>query len=209
MYVWTYTGLMGNGKTLGMVLEAVMYQQKTGCTLYSNFGVKGAKPFKSFNDFLNIAKEPSSVLLLDECHTDIDSRNSLSNAAKYWSHMAFYLRKMRCTLMLTTPIFSNVDSRFRDVTSVFVPVRKDKEYFYYPIVDNQSGILLKTKKMKKKHAFKLAGDVFETHSMVVPIEYPANKNEYESLLSQLREINDEYYTTKLKLQRLRDSKKAI
>jgi len=209
MYVYTFTGFMGNGKTLGMVLFAKMYQQKTGCTLYSNFGVKGSKPFTSFKDFLKIAKEPSSILLLDECHLDIDSRNSLSNASKYFSHMAFFLRKMRCTLMLTTPLFSNVDSRFRDITYVYVPVRKDKDYFYYPIVDYQEDRLLKTMKMKKENAIKLVNEVFDTHSMVTPLEYPANKAEFDSLLVDLKKMNDSYYETLEKIKMLRQLKQAI
>lgn len=209
MYVYTFTGFMGNGKTLGMVLFAKMYQQKTGCTLYSNFGVKGSKPFTSFKDFLQIAKEPSSILLLDECHLDIDSRNSLSNASKYLSHMAFFLRKMRCTLMLTTPLFSNVDSRFRDITYVYVPVRKDKNYFYYPIVDYQEDRLLTTKRMKRENAISLAKEVFDTHSMVTPLEYPANKAEFDSILVELKKTNDLYYETREKLKMVRDLKQAI
>jgi hypothetical protein len=198
---------MGNGKTLGMVLFAKMYQQKTGCTLYSNFGVKSSKPFTSFKNFLKIAKEPSSILLLDECHVDIDSRNSLSNASKYWSHIAFFLRKMRCTLMLTTPLFSNVDSRFREITYVYVPVRKDKNYFYYPIVDYQEDKILKTMKMKKKeNAIKLVNEVFDTHSMVTPLEYPANKAEFDSLLVDLKKTNDSYYETLEKKKMLRQLK---
>lgn len=209
MYIYTFTGFMGNGKTLGMVLYAKDYQQRTGCTLYSNFGVKGAKPFTSFRDFLKIADEPSSILLLDECHLDIDSRNSLSNASKYFSHLAFFLRKMRCTLMLTTPLFSNVDSRFREITYVYVPVRKDKEYFYYPIIDYQDERLLKTKKIKKENAYKLVDSLFETYSMVTPLEYPANKGEFDLLLAELKEKTDKYYLRQKQLKVLRKMKQAI
>ncbi|MDO3376422.1 hypothetical protein QJ529_27630 [Bacillus paranthracis] len=177
--------------------------------MYSNFGVKGSKPFTSFKDFLQIAKEPSTILLLDECHLDIDSRNSLSNASKYFSHIAFFLRKMRCTLMLTTPLFSNVDSRFRDITYVYVPVRKDKNYFYYPIVDYQDDRLLKTMKMKKENAINLAKEVFDTHSMVTPLEYPVNKAEFDGLLNDLKRINDSYYETLNQLKMLRQFKQAI
>ncbi|QTR81100.1 ATP-binding protein (plasmid) [Bacillus cytotoxicus] len=204
MYIFTFTGPMGAGKTLAMSLEAKKYQQKTGCALYSNYGLKGSKPFKSFQDFLKIADEPSSILCLDECHLDIDSRNSLSNASKYFSHLAFFLRKMRCTLMLTTPLFSNVDSRFRDVTYIYVPVSKDREYFYYPIIDWQEEKLLRTLKIKKEKAFELAGSLYETFAMVTPLEYPSNKQEFELLLAELKDKTNRY---NLKLKLLKELKK--
>ncbi|MGG0208425.1 hypothetical protein ABEZ57_27695 [Bacillus mycoides] len=206
MIIYTFDGLMGFGKTLGMSIFAKRLQQESGCALYSNYGLAGSKPFTSFNDFLSICDESSTILCLDECHLDIDSRNSLSNASKYFSHIAFFLRKMRCTLMLTTPLFSNVDSRIRDITFVYVPVEKDKNYFYYPHIDWQVNKLLKIEKIKKENVFKLASNVYETNNMVTPLEYPANKTEFDNLLEQLKERNNQYM---LRQKRLKNLKKLI
>ena len=47
-------GYLGSGKTLGMSLKALQWQQKSGCTLFSNYGLKGSIPFTSFADFKNL-----------------------------------------------------------------------------------------------------------------------------------------------------------
>ncbi|MFY4675302.1 hypothetical protein ACOVJ0_29115, partial [Bacillus anthracis] len=75
--------------------------------------------------------------------------------------------------------------------------------------DYQDDRLLKTMKMKKENAFELAKGAFETHSMVTPLEYPANKAEFDSLLVDLKKTNDLYYETLDKLKMLRQLKQAI
>ena len=64
-------------------------------------------------------------------------------------------------------------------------------------------------KMKKENAIKLVNEVFDTHSMVTPLEYPANKAEFDSLLVDLKKTNDLYYETLDKLKMLRQLKQAI
>ncbi|MGH0482808.1 hypothetical protein ACQVOA_28890, partial [Bacillus cereus] len=88
-------------------------------------------------------------------------------------------------------------------------VRKDKNYFYYPIVDYQEDRLLTTKRMKRENAISLAKEVFDTHSMVTPLEYPANKAEFDSILVELKKTNDLYYETLEKLKMVRELKQAI
>lgn len=183
---------MGNGKTLGMSLMAYYFQEQSGCTLYSNYGLKGSKPFTSFNDFLDVVEQPSSIICLDEVHNDIDSRDFNTNAVKYFSHLAFYLRKMRCTIMMTTPLFANVESRVRGVTSIVIPVSKDKNYYYYPFIDWQSMRALKTKKIRKDSAHILAGQIFDTFSMVEPLEYPEKRDDFKKLITELKSRHYNY-----------------
>lgn len=192
MYIMNFEGIMGNGKTLGMSILAKYFQEQSGCTLYSNYGLVGSKPFTSFNDFLDVAVQPHSILCLDEVHNDIDSRDFNTNSVKYFSHIAFYLRKLNCTLMMTTPLFENVESRVRGVTNIVIPVQKDKKYYYYPIYDWQSMRFLKTKKIKKELAHNIAGSIFDTNAMVEPLEYPANRDEFKKLLSQLKDTRRDY-----------------
>lgn len=192
MNIIMFDGQMGNGKTLGMSILAKYYQEQTGCTLYSNYGLVGSKPFESFNDFLDVAVQPSSIVLLDEVHNDIDSRDFNTNAVKYFSHIAFYLRKLRCTVMMTSPLFQNVESRIRGVTNVYCPVTKDKDYYYYTMYDWQSLKHLKTKKMKKENAHKVAKEIFDTYAMVTPLEYPSTRDEFKKLLSTLKATNKNY-----------------
>ncbi|UPJ19401.1 hypothetical protein MYW48_29100 (plasmid) [Bacillus cereus] len=51
--------------------------------------------------------------------------------------------------------------------------------------------------------------MFDTHSMVTPLEYPANKAEFDSLLIDLKKTNDSYYETLEKIKMLRKLKQAI
>jgi hypothetical protein len=187
-----FEGLMGSGKTLGMSIIAKDWQQRTGCTLYSNYGLKGSKPFTSFYDFLDVCEQPSSIICLDEVHNDIDSRDFNTNAVKYFSHIVFYLRKMRCILMMTSPLFENVESRVRAVTSIVVPVCKDNKYYYYPFYDVQGDRYLKTKRIKKDIAHMIAADLYDTYEMVTPLEYPSNRDEFKNLLAELKRRNGSY-----------------
>ncbi|MFP3786293.1 hypothetical protein, partial [Burkholderia sp. SIMBA_024] len=68
MYVMVYDGIMGAGKTMGMSIMAQHFRQKSGCTLYSNYGLVGAKPFDTFDTFVDVAKQKSSIICLDEAH---------------------------------------------------------------------------------------------------------------------------------------------
>lgn len=183
---------MGNGKTLGMSIVAKDWAERSGATLYSNYGLKGSKPFNSFDDFLDVAVQPSSIICLDEVHNDIDSRDFNTNAVKYFSHIVFYLRKMRCILMMTSPLFDNVESRVRNVTNIVVPVHKDGFYYYYPFYDTQTDQFLKQKKIRKEIAHNVASQIFDTYAMVTPLEYPASRDEFKKLLSDLKATNKDY-----------------
>lgn len=192
MNLISFEGQMGNGKTLGMSILAKYYQEKTGCTLYSNYGLEGSKPFNSFYDFLDVCMQPSSIVCLDESHNDVDSRDFSSNSVKFFSHIVFYLRKMRCMVMMTSPLFENLDSRIRGVTNVVVSVSKDKDYYYYPFFDYQSNKSLKTIKIKKDNAHSLAESIFDTYAMVTPLEYPSSRDEFKKLLIDIKLKNQAY-----------------
>lgn len=196
MNIVVFEGYLGAGKTLGASILAKYYQEKSGCTLYSNYGLAGSKPFTRMEDFLDVAQQPSSIIVWDECHVDLDSRSFSSNHVKFLTQIAFYLRKMRCTLIITSPMFENLDSRIRGITNILVQVQKGKEYFYYPFYDIQSGKYLKTKKIKKEDAFRIASDIFPTYAMVTPIEVPSKKEEYESFLHVLKQTSDNFNKTR-------------
>lgn len=187
-----FDGQRGNGKTLGMATMAKYWQYQSGCTLYSNFGLAGSKPFSSFYDFFDVAVQPSSIVCLDEVHNDIDSRDFNTNAVKYFTHIAFYLRKMRCTLMLTSPLFENIESRIRGTTDIYIPVQKDKNYYYYPHYDWQGQRHLKTLKIKKDKAHAIGSHIYDTYAMVTPMEYPNTRDEFKSLLADLKLRNEQY-----------------
>ncbi|MGW9441003.1 hypothetical protein [Streptomyces sp. NPDC055607] len=193
MYVMIFDGVMGAGKTLGMSIMAQHFRQKSNCVLYSNYGLKNSLLFNNFQTFTEVAKQRSSIICLDEAHNDIDSRSATTNAAKYFSHMAFYLRKMRTTLFLSSPSIMNLDSRVRGVTQIYCSVEKRKDRFLYHMYDWQSERFLRTYRIMQDKAFGLAPLIYDTHKMVMPMEFPQKKEEFESIIQLLKETNDDYY----------------
>jgi ABC-type uncharacterized transport system ATPase subunit len=193
MNVYIIEGYLGAGKTLCMSILAKYYEERSGCTLYSNYGLKGAIPFNSINQFLDVAVQPSSILCLDEAHIDLDARNFSTNNVKFFTALLFYLRKMRCTIFLTSPLFENLDTRVRGISNIYCRATKDKEYFRYTQYDLQSERLLKSLKIKKVNAFKIASQIYETNSIVSPLIYPSDRKEFESFLEQLKRTVEDYY----------------
>lgn len=187
MYLVVFDGLMGSGKTLAMSLLASYLHKKHDLIVYSNYSFYGSKEFSSFSDFLDIAKEEKPViLLLDEGHIDLDSGDFSTNAAKYFSHLFFYFRKLNCRLFITTPIFSNINTRFRALCSILVSCSVYSDFFIFNIYDVQRNIFLKQIKIYKKHAFSYSQSVYDTNSIVSPIVFPANKLEFTELLSSIK-----------------------
>lgn len=194
MYLMGFDGRLGAGKTAGMSIFAQHYRQKTGCTLYSNYGLKHSKLITSFDMFLDVAQQPSSIICLDEAHTDLDSRSGNTNVAKYLTHMIFYLRKLRATLMFTSPNIGNIDARVRAIMDVYCSVSKDKQYFHYDMFDLNAERFLKSMRIKKEKALGIMDQVYDTHKMVVPMSFPDTKDEYNRILNLLKSISDDYYT---------------
>lgn len=197
MNVIMFEGYMGKGKTLGATLFAKDIEQRSNAVLYSNYGLKGAKPFTSFRSFLDVANEPSSIVVLDEAHIDLDSRSYNTNAVKFFTTLVFYLRKLRCTLILTSPLFTNIDSRVQNVTQLLVPVKKTRKEFIYPIINYETGELIRTRRIKQEDAFRISESLFDSYSMVTPLEYPQSREEFNSLLEELKIKNAEYIDSAL------------
>lgn len=187
MYLVVFDGLMGSGKTLAMSLLASYLHKKHDLIVYSNYSFYGSKEFSSFSDFLDIAKEEKPViLLLDEGHIDLDSGDFSTNAAKYFSHLFFYFRKLNCRLFITTPIFSNINTRFRALCSILVSCSVYSDFFIFNIFDVQRNIFLKQIKIYKEHAFSYVTGIYDTNSVVSPIVFPSNKLEFTELLSSIK-----------------------
>ncbi len=185
-------GQLGGGKTLGAVIFANYVKAlSSDVTLYSNFGMYHARPFRSLYDFYEITQNFSSDVVLDEAHIDLDARSFNTNHVKFLSMTSFYLRKVRTTFIMTSPLFDNLDSRIRGITNMLVKVRNDKKYFYYDCWDVQSDRFLRTLKIKKDNAFSM--NLYDTHAIVSPIEMPENKKEFDIFLETLADKSEQYY----------------
>lgn len=187
-----FEGQLGAGKTMGAVVFANYVKSLSqDVELYSNFGMYHSKPFRSLYDFFDCAQNFSSVVVLDEAHVDLDARSFNTNHVKFLSMTSFYLRKIRTTFIMTSPLFDNLDSRIRGITNMLVKVRNGKKYFYYDCYDVQSERFLKTMKLSKEKAYKL--NLYDTNAIVSPIEMPANKQEFDLFLDDLKRKSEQYY----------------
>lgn len=187
-----YDGRMGSGKTSLMSLEALLYQKESDCTLFSNYGLTGSIPFHSFEDFKKVAIQPSSIICLDESHLDISNRDFNTNSVKFFVNMVFFLRKLRCTLMMTSPLFENIDSKVREVTNVYVHCSKYNGFLNYSYYDVEREILIKRKRISEMKIEEIMPYIYDTYEMVVPLEYPKNRDDYVKIFGDVKELNKKY-----------------
>lgn len=187
-----YDGRMGSGKTSAMSLEALLYQKESGCTLFSNYGLSGSIPFTSFDDFKEVAVQPSSIICLDESHLDISNRDYSSNSVKFFVNMVFFLRKLRCTLMMTSPLFENIDSKVRSVTNVYIHCSKYGGFLNYDYYDVEREKFMKSRRISEENIKRVMPFLYDTYEMVIPLEYPKTREEYLSVFSEVKRLNKEY-----------------
>jgi hypothetical protein len=190
-----YDGRMGSGKTALMSIEALLYQKQSGCTLFSNYGLIGSIPFTSFEDFKKVAVQPSSIICLDESHLDISNRDFNTNSVKFFVNMVFFLRKMRCTLMMTSPLFENIDSKVRDVTNIYVHCSKYGGYLNYEYYDVERLRFIKSKRVSESKIAEIMPYIYDTYAMVIPLEYPSDRKEYLSIMDEVKRLNSQYISS--------------
>lgn len=184
-------GIMGAGKTMAMTLLANWFADLSSNfvsrpALFSNYGAANSKEFNNFNDFIDVAAEEHSLILLDESHIELDARSSTSNSVKYFTHLIFYFRKLHTTMFLTTPDIENLDGRVLRVASLYIKASKQRNYFYYEFYDIQTGKFLRSLKLPKSIAFEYVANLYDTEAIVTPLIYPESKAEYSALLSNLK-----------------------
>lgn len=112
-----YVGRMGSGKTLSMVKYA--YEKyKKGYTIYSN--IKLNFPYKPYTltDLLEYANNSTnfnnSIIIMDEAHIFLDSRNSGSKRSRMISYILLMSRKRNMHVIYTTQRFHQIDKRLRE-----------------------------------------------------------------------------------------------
>lgn len=196
MNFMVFHGYLGSGKTLGATIFAKLFQEKSGCALYSNCGIADSKPFTALDDFKQIAQESSSILVLDEAHMDLDARSFNANHVKFFTQVSYYLRKLRCTLIITSPSFDDLDNRIRGVTNILATVTKSRDYFTYTLYDIQSERYLKQYKINKSQALSIASQLYDTGAMVTPIAIPESKQDFNTFLKELKFIAENYHVMK-------------
>jgi hypothetical protein len=198
MYVWVFQGNLGEGKTSAMSILAHYYASRArrlgiDVQLFANYGLKGARRLTHYSDFYKVAEAESSICLLDEAHTSLDSRLFQKGSNIYLTQFFFYLRKLRASLFMTTPNIRNLDSRIRALCNILVDCHKTPAGFIYYIYDYQGERLLKRKFLPMYKAQEIwAVGLYDTNQIITSIEFPANERQFKQFLEQIIEINDTY-----------------
>lgn len=182
-------GMLGAGKTLAMSILSKYYAEKSGCALFSNYGLYGSYEFNSYRDFLKVVAQKHSIICLDEAHIFLDSRMSHNKGVIYFTQLSYYFRKMRTTVMMTSPQIDSIDKRVRLCANIYVYAEKDDKYFKYHFYDYQSERYLKTKRIKKDDAIRLASKLYDTYYMVEPMVLPRSEEEYREFVELLKKRN--------------------
>lgn len=176
-----------------MSLLIKYYQQRIGgCPINSNYELEGSKEFTSYLNFIDLATQPCSLVGLDESHHDLDARSGTSNSVKFFSHLVFYLRKLKTTMFLTTPTINTLDQRVIKVCQLYCQASKDKEYFYYTFYDLQrGGRLVRRFKVLQSTAFQIASLIYDSDAMITPMAFPV-KDDWLPFLENLKETRQTY-----------------
>lgn len=118
-----FIGRMGSGKTLSMTRYAYKYFC-AGYKIYSN--IKFNFPYTEYTlkDLVDFANNDvplyKSLIILDEAHIFLDSRNSQRGINKIVSYFLLQTRKKGCHLYYTTQRFHQIDKRLRDNSDVLI-----------------------------------------------------------------------------------------
>ncbi|HBX23980.1 MAG TPA: hypothetical protein DEF34_10175 [Desulfotomaculum sp.] len=196
MYVWAFTGNLGEGKTSAMSILAHYYRAKARrarqkIELYSNYGLRDSKRLMTYKDFYNVAESQGSILCLDEAQTSLDSRLFQKGSNIYLTQFLFYLRKLRSSLFMTTPHFKNLDSRMRALCNILVDCHRTPGGFIWFIYDAQAQKLLRRRfvpMFKAKQIFD-AG-LYDTNKIVTAVSFPKNEREFTKFLHNIVEVNE-------------------
>lgn len=198
MYVWVFQGNLGEGKTSAMSILAHYYATRArrmgiDTELFANYGLRGAKKLSHYSDFYKVAQADSSICLLDEAQTSLDSRLFQKGSNIYLTQFFFYLRKLRSSLYMTTPNIRNLDSRIRALCNILVDCHKTPAGFTYNIYDYQGEKLLRRKFLPMFKAQEIWDvGLYDTNQIITSIEFPGNERQFKQFLEQIIEINDTY-----------------
>lgn len=199
MYVWVFTGNLGEGKTFGMSVFAHYYAARARragipVELFSNYGLKGSRVLTSYKNFFDVAAVPASICLLDEAHVNLDARLFHRGSNIYMTQFFFYLRKLGSSLFMTTPHIRNLDSRMRLLTNILVECHKVGGGFSFDIWDFQSERFLRRKYLPKYRAQEIfAAGMYDTHAIVRTVGFPSSEREFDKFLTRIVEIRDDLY----------------
>lgn len=186
-------GGLGAGKTLSAATLAHYWRLKSGgdIRIFSNFDLAESTPFKSVNNWLDIADARGSIILWDEAQNQFDRRNWSRNT---WMSQIFNMtRKLRAVHVFMQPVGMNLDGRILDLVEIMINVTKlEGRSILLDLFEFQdkrfgpNGRYLKTLKMnwtKVRQIQRL--ELYDTDQLVYPFPTPKTERDQIDLMKEI------------------------
>lgn len=178
----TILGNWGSGKTLFLAYLSTKLKRN----IYSNFKLNKNKKYKSLKviDLLNL---PNDIeVYIDEAYTWLESRVSSKALNRYLSYILLQSRKRTINIYITMQLFSTVDVRFREQSTIIVFCKKTEDGFQYKIFNRDNNcvncFLLPFNKAKDYYQY------YDTYEIVEP--YEKQRLEFQLLQSDTKSLFD-------------------
>lgn len=192
-FVIGVTGGFGNGKSTTAVIKAQQWALKSGAKIFSNFPMKGAFLFDSYEDWYRIADVHGSIVVFDESQRNFDGRQWGGESNIVLSQIFNYVRKMNCVFIFVLPSYDNVDTRIRQMTDVLVVCNKSEGgtifntiYDYQDKAYGELGKYLNTWVLPVASQMKIYGlNLFDTNSMIQRFPMPKGTKNCEEFFEEL------------------------
>jgi DNA helicase HerA-like ATPase len=152
-----FVGRMGSGKTLSMTRYAYKYYC-AGYKIYSNIRFNFPYTEYTLQDLVDFANNDvplyRCLIILDEAHIFLDSRNAQAKKNKLVSYFLLQTRKKGCHLYYTTQRFHQIDKRLRDNSDVLIMCKTKKTHEGVQFTMNNINILLENNIKQINEVFK-------------------------------------------------------
>lgn len=177
-----FSGELGSYKTSSAVALAIRSSLKSSRDLKVKIPIISNMPIKDFenyeplegpNDWAKLYQYSrfGSVLYLDELQSLLDSRQSQTRANIRFTQAMYYFRKLKTVFVSTTPDWTSVDIRVRNILTYHIHLSRHKQKIifdiYNPISDRFIG-----SKIKPIDTIEPYHKYFDTNSIIFPVQVP-------------------------------------
>lgn len=130
----TVFGRLGTHKTMYSVMAAYAIQAYMPYkTLHANFTLEDGTVIQTFDDIMELH---DAIVILDEAHLFMNSRNYQSKENKALSQFGLISRKHGLEIFIISPRLNSIDINIRDITDFFHYMKLEGEYVIQEVYEN-------------------------------------------------------------------------
>lgn len=191
-YFFLIEGGLGAGKTLIASALAQYFRLKAqrdgvDVKLFSNYDLAFSTPFRSAEQWVDVAGAGGSIVIWDEAQTQFDRRTWTRNT--FLTQLFNFTRKMKTVHFFLNPIGNNLDGRILSLVEIFIEVIKFEPrrivLQLYEYQDKRFGpfgrpIRRLTIPWAKVRALQGLG-LYDTNQMLYPFPVPSKAQETDLL----------------------------